>query len=233
MGLIYKATSKTSGKSYIGLTSRSLEHRRQVHYFHSQAKSKKTKLFPFQMAIRKYGMDDFEWEVLFETDSPEELKQMETYYIGKFNTFEDGYNLTLGGEGFQGGKKAKGEEVGTSITTEEQAKEIIKHIIETDLSLHQIAEKLSVSYSVVNSISGGATWKHLYDTAPYKLRKCNVKQGARNGNSKLKESDVAKIKGLLSEGKSRTEIAKVFNVGYSTVERIDKGLNWSHVKAVN
>jgi hypothetical protein len=47
MGLIYKATSKTSGKSYIGLTSRTLEERKQEHYYQAKGEHK-TYAFKYQ-----------------------------------------------------------------------------------------------------------------------------------------------------------------------------------------
>lgn len=47
-------------------------------------------------ALNKYGIDNFKFEVIEETSEPEER---EKYFIKKFNTFKDGYNQTLGGEG--------------------------------------------------------------------------------------------------------------------------------------
>lgn len=93
--IIYKATSKTSGKSYIGQTRSSLRERRQGHY--DNLKRYKNAL---GLAITKYGKDDFEWTIIQTCESIEELNKAEIKCIKEFNTVTpNGYNLTTGGEG--------------------------------------------------------------------------------------------------------------------------------------
>ena len=94
MGIIYKATNKINGKSYIGQTSRTLEKRKKGHLKGSQLQNTKSY---FHKAIKKYGIDNFVWEILLETF--EDLDTKEKYYIRTFGTFGNGYNLTTGGEG--------------------------------------------------------------------------------------------------------------------------------------
>ncbi len=92
MAVIYKATNRINGKSYIGYASnfkkRQIYHRSVSHrgksYFHN--------------AIKKHGWDNFEWSILKENATHEDEK----YFIKEYNTFNDGYNLTLGGEGLLG-----------------------------------------------------------------------------------------------------------------------------------
>lgn len=100
-GIIYKYTSP-SGKSYIGQTidpkKRYNEHRRM------------TNDCVFHRAVKKYGFENFKYEVLVtvDLDDEQELKQkldfFEKFYIRKYKTFENGYNLTLGGGGTLGRK---------------------------------------------------------------------------------------------------------------------------------
>lgn len=47
-------------------------------------------------AINKYGIDNFTFEIIEETNNPEER---EIYYIAQYNTYHYGYNETLGGDG--------------------------------------------------------------------------------------------------------------------------------------
>ena len=103
--IIYKATSKTSGKSYIGKTTNTLKQRIGEHNRKS-IKSKHTN--HFHNAIKKYGKDDFIWEILDTCDSEVELNLLEIKYIKLHNTYGNGYNLSLGGEG-QTGYKYTGE----------------------------------------------------------------------------------------------------------------------------
>lgn len=90
-GIIYKITNKVNGKSYIGQTRYTLEFRWRQHI------NKKDNTY-FHNAIRKYGKDNFSIELLEECDISK-LNEREIFYIAKFNTFKEGYNLTIGGDG--------------------------------------------------------------------------------------------------------------------------------------
>lgn len=90
-GIIYKITNKVNGKSYIGQTRYTLEFRWRQHLH------KKDNTY-FHNAIRKYGSDNFQLEVLEECPYSS-LNEREIFYIAKYNTLKDGYNLTLGGSG--------------------------------------------------------------------------------------------------------------------------------------
>ena len=95
MGLIYKHTFKTSNKSYIGLTINSLEDRLKGHI---KAANNGSELH-FHRAIRKYGADDIISEILEININKNSLPEKEIEYIKLYNTFIEGYNMTLGGEG--------------------------------------------------------------------------------------------------------------------------------------
>lgn len=89
-GYIYKYTSP-SGKSYIGQTIQSLKDRAG----HNGKNYKGCPLF--YQAIQKYGFENFEVEILA-TVPIEQLDNEEAKYIEIFNTFNDGYNKTNGGQ---------------------------------------------------------------------------------------------------------------------------------------
>ena len=96
MGLIYKITNKTNGKSYIGLTQFSLEERMKGHINDSRKKDQLNK--PLYSAMRKYGVDSFEISLIEECDD-DVLSEREIHYIEYYNTYNSGYNATIGGEG--------------------------------------------------------------------------------------------------------------------------------------
>jgi group I intron endonuclease len=99
---IYKATNTINGKVYIGFDSNWPNRKR---YHKSQHKKTESK---FYNAICKYGWDKFDWEVLYQSkDGNHTLKNMETYFIEQFNSFSNGYNSTLGGDGILGFKHNK------------------------------------------------------------------------------------------------------------------------------
>lgn len=51
----------------------------------------------FYQALRKYGLENFSIQIL-ELCPPSELDQKEIYYIGKYDTYNHGYNSTVGGQ---------------------------------------------------------------------------------------------------------------------------------------
>lgn len=99
--IIYKATSKTSGKSYIGKTINSLSQRKNEHLRKVKFSNHTNH---FHNAIKKYGKDDFMWEIIDTCDDEDKLNSLEVKYIFEYDTYNSGYNLTLGGEGQTGYK---------------------------------------------------------------------------------------------------------------------------------
>lgn len=94
------ATNKINGKCYVGQTVGSLRQRRNNHI--SAAKAYRDNCY-FHNAIRKYGADNFDWIILHDDITDIDfLNRLEIYYIGYYDTFENGYNLTLGGGGMVG-----------------------------------------------------------------------------------------------------------------------------------
>lgn len=92
--IVYKHTNQINGKSYIGISSQSLDARSG-----SNGKNyKKNK--HFYDAIQKYGWDSFSHEVLFNGLSKTEAQHIEVELIAKYksNDSQYGYNLSSGGE---------------------------------------------------------------------------------------------------------------------------------------
>ncbi len=95
---IYKHTSKTSGKSYIGYTTNGIDKRWRNHCNNSQKVSNRH----FHNAIRKYGEEDFTHEIIVRCSDIEIAKKAEISCIDYYDTYNNGYNMTKGGEGFSG-----------------------------------------------------------------------------------------------------------------------------------
>ncbi len=99
MGYIYKLTCRTSGKSYIGQTKYTSKHRWGQHVWEANHPevSQSRKL---NCAILKYGSDDFIIEDIC-ICADHELDQMEVLFVEQYGTFDNGYNLTKGGQNRQ------------------------------------------------------------------------------------------------------------------------------------
>lgn len=93
--IVYEHKFTTSGKSYIGYTTLTLEQRLHKHYLNAMS-GLNTK---FYKAIRKYGISDLKSEILFSTDEEILAKEKEKEFIKLKDTFKNGYNMTLGGDG--------------------------------------------------------------------------------------------------------------------------------------
>ena len=104
MNLIYKHTSKINGKAYVGKTSISMEKRFSQH-IKSADRNKGKKSTHFENAILKYGIEDFSSEILEDKLSGDEANVREKYWIEYYDTFNNGYNQTKGGEGASGYKQ--------------------------------------------------------------------------------------------------------------------------------
>jgi hypothetical protein len=100
-GYIYKIQF-SNGKHYIGLTTTSLNQRKNEHK--KSAKQGDTKRL--YTALRKYDMiDTFELIEIDRAETLEELCKMEIKYIQEYNSYymnQKGYNMTYGGEGTNG-----------------------------------------------------------------------------------------------------------------------------------
>lgn len=95
--VIYKATNVLNKKSYIGKTERTFDIRLAEHIRDSK---KENITSYFHRALKKYGIDNFEFIILAETDNLFELNNLEIEFISKLNTLKpNGYNITEGGTG--------------------------------------------------------------------------------------------------------------------------------------
>jgi len=96
--ILYKAESP-SGKLYFGISQESLSDRISKHLYTSKTKNTK-----FSKAIRKYGINNIIFTILFSDLELEEAIRLEKEFIEKYDTFKNGYNSTKGGEGAFGYK---------------------------------------------------------------------------------------------------------------------------------
>lgn len=88
---IYKITNKINNKIYIGQSVDIIDRFRR----HKRAKDD----YIIHKAIRKYGVDNFTFEIIEECPR-EELDDKEKFWIKYYNSFSNnGYNMTPGGQG--------------------------------------------------------------------------------------------------------------------------------------
>ena len=93
-GIIYKVTNKINNKIYIGQTVQPLHIRWQGH---CQNINNGNYQMVIKRAIHKYGKENFIIEEI-EKCNQELLNEREKYWISFYNSYENGYNSTLGGQ---------------------------------------------------------------------------------------------------------------------------------------
>ena len=152
IGYIYKITNLINGKEYVGQTGLSIEERFKEHIRASQ-RGVET---PLYKAFRKYGIENFIIEEL-EQCNFEKLNNQEKFWIQNENSYSNGYNATLGGEGsrlidyqqvfdyWQQGLSTK--EIASKLgkTDTDQIRKILKEVFK--ISSKEIIERSSQSYS--------------------------------------------------------------------------------------
>lgn len=204
--VVYTATNKINGKIYVGKTY-NFEKRKNEHIYDIDDD------LPFHRALKKYGVENFEWKIIDYAYSSEEIKEKEIYWIKKLNTCihsqsSNGYNITLGGEG------------GVSWNS--------LPVIQYDLDGNYIQEFLSCAHASVctgigrhnigdcaNGIthsSGGYQWRYKIDDEilpinPYKKKSSkrkNIIQLDLDGN-------------FINEFKSITEASETLGIGRSNI----------------
>lgn len=107
-GIIYCYTNKINGLKYIGQTTNEIGRRYSftnpnVRYCTSYEIYKQGgKLSKFDQARKDFGLGAFEYKIIdrVENDDKEclinQLNALETYYIKKYDTMNNGYNMTEG-----------------------------------------------------------------------------------------------------------------------------------------
>lgn len=94
MAYIYKISNDINQKLYIGKTEFSIDKRWKEHC--NDALKNHNEKRPLYLAMRKYGIKHFTIELIEETDNPEEREQ---FWIQYYDSYHNGYNATLGGDG--------------------------------------------------------------------------------------------------------------------------------------
>ena len=88
---IYKITNNLNHKSYIGQSV-------DIYKRWEKEKSHSAEAYTLQYALRHYGTNNFTFEII-EQCMPNQLNEREKYWIQYYDTFNTGYNETLGGDG--------------------------------------------------------------------------------------------------------------------------------------
>ena len=194
VGCIYMYTNKLNGKKYIGQTTRPLKIRHWQHLSQNVAY--------IDRALKKYGIENFTLTVLEDNiDDVNELNKKEIYYIDKYNTFNDGYNLNRGGDNH------------TSFSYELRDA-IIHQLKYTSKTSCQIAQELGCSVYTIYEVNIGNTLP--LSTEQYPIRK--------HGCYKYNSDEIDSVIEMLTQTSfSFDKIAELTNTNFNFVADINRG----------
>lgn len=189
-GFIYKITNKINGKSYIGQTIQNVKER---FYQHCATKCSQAVLnMAIHKAINKYGKSNFMIEVIEEVESTN-LNDREKYWIKYYDSYNNGYNSTKGGQD------------GIKLFKNLDAESIIKEY-KSGKSLREVSRIFDVDKQTI---------KDLLVRNSIKLRTTRT--------YKLSQEDREEIIKDLSLGLSRKEIISKWNISKSYLSQLING----------
>ena len=214
---IYQITNTINGKIYIGLSKNCIR-RWYDHRSKSLNSNKQDDLDkPLYKAMKKYGLENFTFTILEECQE-KDLPIKEIFWIEKFNSYNNGYNATLGGDIIPLEYSTHiGEEHGMAKLT---AEEVVycrqcyaKGLRSRDIWEDKFKDK--IQFNGFQRMWHGYTWKHVlpevFETRQNTRKKVNEKLIQEILEYKNTHSDL-----------SINSIARYFQgkVGYGTVYNI-------------
>ena len=214
IGFIYKITNKISGKIYIGQKS-SKDFRNQFQKYWGSG-------IVIKEAIKKYGKENFDKEIIYEAFSIEELNRKEIYYIDFYKSLTpSGYNISEGGNGFM--NRGKSEEELKEIYNRQSMTCKNRSIEEKqDISDRYSKSHIGISQGrdIFKDIDGEIVCKRVHDASPY------LKDGWEFGNGRKgiarSQEFIKKMIGRKVSEETRQKISKSLTNVKHPKERIEK-----------
>lgn len=199
---IYKIANKLNNKNYIGWTNKKLENRMKNHFYRARM-NWNSHLYN---AIRLHGEENFDCMEIYQIKGTNEdgkwLKDfMEEYFIIEYDSYNNGYNMTLGGEGTLGrihseetkkkiSEKAKGNSRAKGRKLSDEQKIIIglssrgrKWSEKSKNSIRGRNNPCTEHAKIIHAKHAAKSWKFL-DSKNNLLEIINLKQFCKDNNLK-------------------------------------------------
>lgn len=220
---IYKITKISDGKSYVG-QSNDIERRFKEH----QTKGTTARI-PLDIAIQKYGIEAFTYEVLEECNI-ESLNERENFWIKYYNTVKTGYNCNYGGDNAVIGSKNPKAKL-----TEEDVK-IIRAAYASHKKQKEVYElfKDRITFGSFQNLWQGRSWIHIMPEVFTEENKqyyiYNNSKGENGAGSQFTDEEVIAIrKRYVSESAKQIYEDYKDRVKYQTFQAILWGRSYSNL----
>lgn len=204
---IYLYTNKINQHQYVGQTN-NLQKRFNGHKSDSYNKKSHSYDYPLHRAIRKYGLENFDFSVLEEVKTREEANEREQYWIQKYKTHvsQGGYNISLGGEGCNRTPLTWEELLERGrVFTKEEILDIQNRLVNEEKYDDIIAiYSPRLKKSFLSNLNQGINYKNPYLSYPLKKK--------FSGEGKFTKEEIANIKADIKSGMIYSKIAEKYNI---------------------
>lgn len=217
---IYHFTNQINQKKYIGKTN-NIEHRIEQHI--SALRKNTHHSIKLQRAVNKYGLENFQFTYReVEIQNEEELNILEIQEIEKYDSYHNGYNETLGGDG-------------NSLLFTFELRILIYQICKRYSGIKRmLARYFQCDDSTINSIATNKIFENIqYDEEQLQdlIKKINISDNNLNENyvqhnaRKLSKEQVFEILSVILDEKGYDKVfCRIFNVGPSVPYRLKNKL---------
>lgn len=226
MGIIYCFTNKINNKKYIGQSINDDNGRYNNHIYSTTHEKSCEYNSPLHRAIRKYGQDNFKYEVLAKNiNDIEILNGLEIYYIKECNSkIPNGYNIEDGGKN---SAKPKTLEQKIKLTwsqaklSEEEIIDLRKAYLnkESPKQIYDEKYKDRLHYNSFLNIWSGRRYKNIMPEV--------LETGRHTKMNLEKANEIREI--YQKEKVSYQSLATKFGVSKSTVADIISNRTWKNV----
>lgn len=218
---IYSITNVVTGDMYIGQTIQDFEKRWKSHISALNRGNHDNEYL--QRSWNKYGEDAFKFKAIHYCDELDILNDLEKYYIKKYDTYNNGFNMTEGGDYFlneipeeirkkrlENLKKVNREK---SDYTEHQiakVKEMLSVLENNPISIKKISKLTGVRENIIYSIKNLDSWIDVRSDLNEKIKQLNFIECR---NKKI-------IEDLYSYNYSLEELCNKYNLAENSIRTI-------------
>ena len=224
---IYKWTNLINGKKYIGKAEDVA--RRKRGYKDELKKGSDRYIIK---ALRKYGFENFSFEVIEKVAEGDNILEREQYWMNYYNSQDKhfGYNILNANE-TPGEKYSIGSKNNKARLNEEMVREIRTSIFIDEQAPKDVYQtyKNVISWDAFCKAYRGETWKNVDTTMIVDLTSRIKRRGVKK--AKLTKEDVLSIRSRYDSGESVTEIFKSYSevCNRNTIKRVVERITWKDV----
>ena len=233
---IYKITNLITNRCYIGKTNNS-DRRWKDHQRLAMFDGHKEYDKALYQSMRKYGIENFVFEIIEELEDYSQSGEREKYWIAYYDSYNNGYNESLGGDGGSLPGHCQGEANGRARLTEAdviQIRTMYGQGCARSDCYELFKDKIELGGFV--RVWTGETWQHIMPevlTEENKQRNASLGRGKASKKQRLLNDDEVKdIRCRKQQGESNKMIYEDYKhkISFNTLQDVVYNKTYKDVK---